>query len=139
MKKILAILMAFCLVLSLAACGNKNKEFYKSLEGDYSDEFSGRAVASVTANDDCVVINVHWGSSASEYTSWAMTCKLDKDGKTLNYEDEVIFEGKSDEKGELTETTMSEGGKGYFVVEDGKLLWTGAADESCKECVFAKY
>lgn len=138
MKKILTIILAICLILGLCACGNKNKELYKSLEGSYSDDFSHRAIADVTANDDCIVINVHWGSSAAESTTWAMTCKVDKDGTTFNYEDEVIFENICDEKGEITSTKISENGKGYFELKDGALCWTGAADEGCRDCVFVK-
>ena len=35
------------------------------------------------------------------------------------------------------ETVVYENGSGSFEIsDDGKLLWTGAADEQCQSCVF---
>ena len=42
------------------------------------------------------------------------------------------------ERGGAEETVEYEGGSGSFEIADGKLLWTGAADEDCTGCVFVK-
>ena len=48
-------------------------------------------------------------------------------------------EGDEDGMGGGAEETVEyEGGSGSFEISDGKLLWTGAADEDCTGCVFVK-
>ena len=125
---------------------------YVNLAGEYQDETSGRAAATVIANTEakCVNITVTWSSSATESTEWTMSAV--KEGNQLVYSDcakrttfsseDMDEEGEGDEDGMgggAEETVEYEGGSGSFEIsEDGKLLWTGAADEDCTGCVFVK-
>lgn len=124
---------------------------YVNLAGEYQDETSGRAAATVIANTEakCVNITVTWSSSATESTEWTMSAV--KEGNQLVYSDctkrttvvseDMDEEGEGDEDGMgggAEETVEYEGGSGSFEISDGKLLWTGAADEDCTGCVFVK-
>ena len=125
---------------------------YVNLAGEYQDETSGRAAATVIANTEakCVNITVIWSSSATESTEWTMSAV--KEGNQLVYSDctkrttfaseDLDEEEEGDEDGMgggAEETVEYEGGSGSFEIsEDGKLLWTGAADEDCTGCVFVK-
>lgn len=124
---------------------------YVNLAGEYQDETSGRAAATVIANTEakCVNITVTWSGSATESTEWTMSAV--KEGNQLVYSDcvkknmfyseDMDEEGEGDEDGMgggAEETVEYEGGSGSFEISDGKLLWTGAADEDCTGCVFVK-
>ena len=124
---------------------------YVNLAGEYQDETSGRAAATVIANTEakCVNITVTWSSSATESTEWTMSAV--KEGNQLVYSDctkrttfaseDLDEEEEGDEDGMgggAEETVEYEGGSGSFEISDGKLLWTGAADEDCTGCVFVK-
>ena len=124
---------------------------YVNLAGEYQDETSGRAAATVIANTEakCVNITVSWSSSASESTEWTMSAV--KEGNQLVYSDctkrttfaseDLDEEEEGDEDGMgggAEETVEYEGGSGSFEIADGKLLWTGASDEDCTGCVFVK-
>lgn len=124
---------------------------YVNLAGEYQDETSGRAAATVIANTEakCVNITVTWSSSASESTEWTMSAV--KEDNKLVYSDctkrttfaseDLDDEEEGDEDGMgggAEETVEYEGGSGSFELSDGKLLWTGAADEDCTGCVFVK-
>ena len=125
---------------------------YVGLAGEYQDEVSQRATATVTANTEAQIVNitVTWSTSASESTEWTMSAV--KEGNQLVYSDcvkkstfmseDLDDEGEGDEDGMgggAEETVEYEGGSGSFEIsDDGKLLWTGAADEDCTGCVFVK-
>ena len=124
---------------------------YVNLAGEYQDETSGRAAATVIANTEakCVNITVTWSSSATESTEWTMSAV--KEGNQLVYSDctkrttvvseDMDEEGEGDEDGMgggAEETVEYEGGSGSFEISDGKLLWTGTSDEDCTGCVFVK-
>lgn len=104
--------------------------FYSSIEGEYGDPVSQRASLTVTANEDNAEFTVLWSSSASATTKWVMHIRKTEDG-LLNYKDCVKTVITDD--GEKTE---SENGEGYFEYSEGKLLWTGAAEEDCTVCAF---
>ena len=104
------------------------------------------------ANTEAQIVNitVTWSTSASESTEWTMSAV--KEGNQLVYSDcvkrstfmseDLDDEGEGDEDGMgggAEETVEYEGGSGSFEIsDDGKLLWTGAADEDCTGCVFVK-
>ena len=80
---------------------------------------------------------------------WTMNAT--KEGNKLVYSDckyvEQIFSDDTDEEGTgdeevgggAEETVVYENGSGSFEIsDDGKLLWTGAADEQCQSCVFVR-
>ena len=113
--------------------------FYAELSGQYFDEYSMRATLLAEADGSAgVKLTVSWANSVSEYVCWTMTAHRSEDG-LLSYSDCLTELVNTTEDGKETRTTLSEGGEGYFAVEDGKLAWTGAEDENCQNCVFAKF
>ena len=65
-----------------------------------------------------------------------MTCK--KEGNRLVYTDCEKTTYSLDDSGDDVSVVEFTDGKGYFTVSGDKLLWDGAAEESCKKCVFEK-
>lgn len=135
MKKLIALVLTVVMVCAFAGCGSASAEKVLA-PGEYQDSVSQRATAIVyyEDGDDTYYITIDWSTSASEYTEWSMGATY-KDGK-LVYDNcqEKLFETK--ENGDATVTLVSSDGEGSFDVEDGKFMWTGAADENCRECVF---
>jgi len=111
---------------------------YADLAGFYTDAASGRATAEVTANgSEGVTVTVHWSSSAFEYTQWVMEAAFTEDG-LLSYPEEQHSVITTNADGEPSEIVLDPAGSGWFDVVDGKLLWSGADDENCRNCVFEK-
>ena len=119
--------------------GSEQTDYYASLAGSWQDETSQRASLDITANDDSASFLVHWSSSASEFSQWEMTVTLSEDG-LLYYSDCTESAVTTAEDGTENTEILSTDGSGYFSLntEDGKLYWDGAADESCRSCVFVK-
>lgn len=146
MKKILTVLLTLTLVFALAACGSKEvsedagAEIYDSLVGQYQDLTSQRAVASIErTNDGCYMI-VSWGNSAFEDVVWEMN--LVYDGEKLTYNNcktSVVTYSEDSAEDKEKEEVLSENGEGYFLLEDGALIWEGAQDINCQECRFEKF
>lgn len=118
-------------------------EYYTSLEGDYSDSFSQRAVATAVAKGaESLGLVVHWGSSASEYVEWTMSLTRGEDG-LLYYNDcvKTVVTTIVDENGNASEERAAEyeNGSGFFSESEGILYWNGAAENDCRECVFKIY
>ena len=112
---------------------------YDALLGDYQDSVSQRATMSVTAGavENEVNILVSWASSAEETTEYEMSARLFEDG-LLRYDCCAVSTHITDENGTDTGSTDDVCYSGYFTVEDGKLLWTGAHEEQLTACVFEK-
>ncbi len=106
------------------------------LTGNYDDSYSQRATATVVDNNEEVEITVNWSSSATEETVWTLTAA--KDGAKLSYTDCKKVTLAFDEDGSDTEEVIYENGAGYFTVVDGNLVWDGAAEEDCANCVFER-
>lgn len=105
-------------------------------EGTYYDSVSMRAYAEVSMIEEGkYAIEVHWSDSVSEDNQWNMTAVLTEDG-LLVYDDCEEKHVVTMEDGSSTEVYANLIPEGYFAVSEGKLLWTGAADESCRDCVF---
>lgn len=178
MKKITALILSVIMVLGMSlvitACGEETAqeeeqattaeteaaeeettqspeivEEYVALAGEYQDEYSQRASATVItdAENQSVNITVMWSGSATTAAMWTMNAT--KEGNQLVYSDcvktELIYsddtdqEGTGDEEvgGGAEETVVYENGSGSFEIsEDGKLLWTGAEEPECQSCVF---
>lgn len=113
----------------------KQKIDYSEYAGEYQDSFSQRASMSAEDMGDALKLTVNWSSSATESSIWTMTAKFDELGK-LSYSDceygIIVF----DDDGNDTYTKEYDSGEGYFTLMDEKLYWDGAADESCRDCVF---
>lgn len=113
------------------------QEVYQSLEGYYQDSVSQRARMDTWQTDDGLAIRVSWASSSFQESEWNMTAVLTEDNK-LEYTDCTRFEITYLENNAYDSKEVSSNQKGYFTIEDGKLLWNGAADEACKACVFER-
>lgn len=146
-KKLLSIIICFVMIICFASCGNnKNHDEIMAkrdaLVGEYLDDYSQRAMLNAEKDekaDDTLVITVSWGSSATETTKWTMHAVLSSDGTKLSYTDGVCKDCVFDGSGNVNETTVDDKMEGYFEVKDGKLYWTGASDDNCKDCVFSIY
>ena len=106
------------------------------LSGTYNDSVSKRARANVDDSGETADVVVSWSSSADEGSVWRMTCK--KEGNRLVYTDCEKTTYSLDDSGDDVSVVEFTDGKGYFTVSGDKLLWDGAAEESCKKCVFEK-
>lgn len=105
-------------------------DFYSSICGEYADSVSQRAYLTVSYSGNKTEFVVSWSNSAFETVKWVMHIVKTEDG-LLNYSDctKTISNGDG-------ETTEYKNGEGYFEYSEGKLLWTGAAEENCQSCVF---
>ena len=103
--------------------------------GEYEDSFSQRAVLAVLENNGETLCLVHWANSADSADEWRMTVDEIEDGKVL-YSSCEHYTLTADETGDLVSTDPVEEGAGYFEIDGAALKWTGAADESCRDCVF---
>ena len=141
-------MLAFAMLLCFAACGEKkeqkddkaeqNQSIYDNLAGEYSDSYSGRAMMDLTSVSGGVKALVSWGSSASEHDAWEFTLKVGE-GDTLCYDDGVHSRVTTDLNGKDTTDIIAKNESGFFTLnQKGDLLWNGAADEDCRECVFEK-
>ena len=175
-KKILALIMSLVMAVGMTmvftACGDAEAqgedvtaeesevaatdetqaaavEEYIALAGEYQDEVSQRASATVIANTESqnVNITVMWSGSATTAAMWTMNAT--KEGNKLVYSDctysELVYSDETDVEGTgaeetgggAEETVVYKNGSGSFeIAEGGKLLWTGAEDEQCQSCVF---
>lgn len=111
---------------------------YEELAGSYQDSVSGRAGLTATADENGLALVIYWGNSASEAVEWKMDARFTEDG-TLGYTNCTSKILTMNPDGHETEKLLYENGEGYFTVSGGALVWNGAADENCKECVFEKF
>lgn len=106
--------------------------------GAYQDEYSQRASADVSLNEDkeSLKMRVHWSDSAWSGVIWEMD--LTKDGDKLVYTNGVkdYYQFTSETEPE-TYTRMDENQSGYFEIKENKLYWLGSPEDDCKECIFS--
>lgn len=116
-----------------------NKLDPAAIIGVYADAASQRATMEVTFDEasETYRIVVTWGNGVDETAFWNMTCK-ENENMQLVYTDCEHVINAYPKNGESTTTVLYQNGAGYFTFdpETGKLLWDGAADESCKGCAF---
>lgn len=162
-KKILIGAMAVSVAVGFAACNNNAKTEEKKVEesitetesfidevdvsyfdpagveGEYQDSTSQRATMVIyyVEPDNNYSIKVNWADSATEDNEWYMTAVDDGQGR-LVYTDEECKHVKYTSDTEYTDEIIYEGKEGYFTFEDGKFLWDGAYQESCRECLFER-
>lgn len=153
LKKFYSICLIAVITISVFGCGQSKSESksesisssvvseseytYEELSGSYSDSFSQRAELFASAGDDALYLNISWSSSADEVSMWSMSAQF-TDNNKLSYSDCAYgtLSFAEDPEGEYKE--ISVGGTGYFTVSDGKLLWDGAEEDWCQDCVFEK-
>lgn len=78
---------------------------------------------------------MHWSESAFADNEWLMTAAITEDGM-LSYSDCCHNRIVTAEDGTVTELAADVIPTGYFEVRNGALLWTGAAEVTCRDCVF---
>ena len=107
------------------------------LTGEYDDSFSQRAWAKISLDDaGMYIIEIHWADSAEEYYRWSMT--LLQNGDKLVYTDGVCSSISTRDDGTEKIITVYDGATGFFTLSEGKLLWDGAENDYCRDCVFEK-
>ena len=122
---------------STDADGNETDDL-SGLAGEYMDSWSERARLTLTVNGEGnLEIEVSWADSAFEYVRWTMSIS-DTENNRLSYTD--CSQSVVSENGEGNEivATVYDKGEGYFTVSGSRILWDGAADEDCRDCVFEK-
>ena len=107
------------------------------LAGSYYDSVSQKASLLIEDNfDGSVQMTVIWSSSASQLTRWEMTARMNG-AHQLAYENGKATDILYSDDGTEMDMVLSENEAGYFTVnQDGTILWDGAADENCAQCVF---
>ena len=155
---VLTLAMALAFTLVFTGCGSSDEEavapteqateentehanptnIYASMAGDYQDEVSQRATATLVADleSDNVQITVMWAEDADDAEKWEMTGVMD--GEKLVYTDCKNTEIEYDAAGNVVNEDIDyTNGSGYFEFgSDGALLWTGAEDDDCRACSF---
>ena len=106
------------------------------LAGTYQDSFSQRAWAEIHIENGECVIEIHWADSAAEYYLWTMT--LSPEGDRLTYTDGVCCDITVFDGGIEKTITVYDQAAGYFTVSGITLLWNGAENDYCRDCVFEK-
>lgn len=107
------------------------------IAGMYQDSTSQRASLEILKFGDLYDLTVTWPSSASEVTYYYISGNYEKN--KITYGGEQIVTYQYDENGEETPIdSTATNNLGYFEIKDGKLYWTGAAQDQCKTCVFEK-
>ena len=97
-------------------------------EGQY---YAGRGNLSITGHDDGeYLIEVWWGSSASENSQWVMHGTYDESTETITYSDCVKEDFVIGDNGEPTSDEIAyEGGTGSIkIVDDSTIMWTDDQD-----------
>lgn len=118
-----------------AACGDVPSTDASVYAGNYQDSTSQRATLEAVADGKNLKITITWGDSADSEMVWTMTASLSEAG-IMDYSDCTCKYVTYDEEGNATEEVKYTDGEGFFSPVDGKLLWDGAADDNCKDCVF---
>lgn len=150
MKKILTLLLAVVMTLSLAACAAKNDTpaGSEAAESDGQNpvmNFVGtygcdRATMLVECKgEDEAQFTVTWGSSAATHAEWTMSGKLDTDKLTVDYTDCVKKEVTFNEDGSVAkEDVIYEDGTGTisFSADEYVLTWDDAKEHVAEGMIF---
>ena len=108
------------------------------LVGDYQNPADERMILYVERQGDRYALSVNLNVSDREFKCWTMT-DAEKDGDRITYKGEEIGEYTYDEEGNETSSNVTAANNiGYFEIRDGRLYWTGAAEEECRTAVFEK-
>lgn len=149
MKKMLTLLLAVVMTLSLAACAAKNDTPAGSEAAEDSQNpvmnFVGtygcdRATMIVECKGaDAAQFTVTWSSSAATHAEWTMSGKLDTDKLTVDYTDCVKKEVTFNEDGSVAnEDVIYEDGTGTisFSADEYVLTWDDAKEHVADDMVF---
>lgn len=134
MKKLVMILLAAAMLLSLAACAKKEEPapepaasvaVPEELYGTYYEEIAGRGHFTLDENG----IDCFWSSSAFETTEYKLPVEYDEENARLTYQNgvrtDIVYESDS----KSTSTVIYEDGTGYFEISGKKLIWHNDKEE----------
>ena len=120
---------------ALTETSNSQHVSYEELVGQYQDSWSQRASAEVSLEGEGVTVFISWANSAAECEEWTLPCTFGEDGL-------LYYAGGSHVKANYEDDTTEEIAadlEGYFSVDEAlSLIWNGASEEGCTECVFEK-
>jgi hypothetical protein len=149
MKKMLILLLAVVMTLSLAACAAKNDTAgSEAAESDGQNpvmNFVGtygcdRATMIVECKDaDAAQFTVIWSGSAATHSEWTMSGKLDTDKLTVDYTDCVKKEVTFNEDGSVaSEDVIYEDGTGTIScsADEYVLTWDDAKEHAAEGMIF---
>lgn len=106
------------------------------LAGDWQDMTSQRAIMTIIAEEENKYdVEINWGDSAEETTTWTFSGEFDMTGGMLYYDDcqKIITSFKD---GEMKEKVEYKGGKGSILYYDGYLKWEDKEEDAGKDCRF---
>ena len=147
-----AVLMALTIlmVITMAACSSKEKKPTPEdvvekvappenfeLAGEWQDTVSQRAMMTIDAGEgDTYDVEINWGSSADETTTWTFSGTFDTAGGFLYYEDCQKVTTTADKDGNIQEKVEYENGEGAISYYDGYLRWEDKKEDAGKDCKF---
>ncbi|WP_022762967.1 hypothetical protein [Butyrivibrio sp. AD3002] len=100
----------------------------QSFEGQY---YAGRGNLSITGQgDDTYLIEVWWGSSASEHSEWVMHGTYNESTQTITYSDCEKHDFVLNENGEVDtdDIAYTDGSGSIKIVDDSSIIWTDDQD-----------
>ena len=110
------------------ATSEEGQRQVEAFEGQY---YAGRGNLSITGHDDGeYLIEVWWGSSASENSQWVMHGQYDESTATITYSDCVKEDFVLGDNGEPTsdEIAYTDGTGSIKIVDDSTIMWTDDQD-----------
>ena len=136
MKKLLCMVLAMLLALSLVACGAQ-----KADGSTYIGTWvCGRATLTIATEGDGYRCHIHWGSSAFESAEWDYLCYLDKTGVLKNDGTGERLSLVYAEDGSITtaDEVYADGAATFTIGEDGLLMWQDAVEDAGKDMAFER-
>lgn len=161
MKKLLTLLFAVLMVLSLAACGSKKEEpkqeapqesgtavatedqaLLMSLCGEYTDSQTGKSrmlITEANAGATGVEVTIEQSVTANQIDEWIMHCELSADKTKLEYASCLKRTSTVAEDGKQSDpTNVYTDGTGYLTIDKGNLIWHSNVKDEVTDIVFVK-
>ena len=152
MKKLLILLFALMMMVSLGACASQGGEEKpadepvvepveeaavptpEELQGLYHEEIAGRASLEVTAD----LITIDWANSAFEKTHTELPTSYDAQSGNITYANGVMTTRTYLSFEDFTEREDYNNGTGYFEVNEDRLIWHNDLAEGYDVVIFAR-
>ena len=111
-------------------------EDYDQIEGNYICEGDKSFTMTIESFGCEAQILISQKIDEANRQEWELTATI-KDGKPI-YSNCCLMKIDDTNPNDPQYEAVYLDGSGFFEAQEGKLLWTGAADDSCKKCVFIK-
>ena len=158
MKKLICLLFVAMLAVTMCACASKKTEPKEESSAEESmeevsteeesfepkgsgDEFLGiwecdRASIEITAKGDEYHCLIHWGSSATEATTWEYDCYFD--GRNIVSNEVGVKTNMTWDENEVEtdEVVYTDGAMSLSLSDDRKLTWTDYKEDAGKDMEF---